>query len=48
MHKQEVLWVRVMGWNIIKCTQLTGGVAGSICSENFTSQLSEIFNNIAA
>lgn len=34
------------GIEYFKATQLTGGVAGSICSENFTSQLSDIFNNI--
>ncbi|MBK7960472.1 MAG: hypothetical protein IPK04_04175 [Bdellovibrionales bacterium] len=36
------------GIEYYKVTQLTGGVAGSICSNNFTSQLSEIFNNITA
>lgn len=34
------------GWEYFKATQLTGGVSGSICSSDFTSQLRDIFNNI--
>ena len=34
------------GWEYHNASQLTGGVSGSICSADFTSQLSDIYNNI--
>lgn len=36
------------GWEYNNASQLTGGVSGDICANDYTSQLKDIFNNITA